>query len=117
MANFIEQMVDGKKEYRAQQKRVNSLPEDYRFVMGKIQQYIWGFASGDGTDMLKVQDGLIELFESSAAEGRFVLDVTGDDVAAFCNALLRDAKLWTDDYRERLNRDIAKKLGKKEAPQ
>jgi len=116
MPNFIENMVGAKKEYWAQQARINTLPEDYRFVMGKIQQYIWGFASGDGTDMLQVQEGLIELFESSAAEGRFVLDVTGEDVAEFCNALLRDAKLWTDNYREKLNRDILKKLGKAVPP-
>ncbi|MDL2293727.1 DUF1048 domain-containing protein [Ruminococcaceae bacterium OttesenSCG-928-D13] len=116
MPNFIEQMVGAKKEYWAHQERIRALPEDYRFVMGKIQQYIWGFASGDGTDMLRVQDGLIDLFETSAAEGRFVLDLTGEDVAAFCNDLLREAKLWTDDYRERLNRDIMKKLGRKEPP-
>lgn len=114
MPNFIESMVGAKKEYRAQQERIKALPADYRFVMGKIQQYIWGFASGDGTDMLQVQQGVIELFEASAAEGRFVLDVTGEDVAEFCSGLLRDAKLWTDNYRKRLNRDIAKKLGKEE---
>ena len=44
-----------------------------------------------------------------------MLDVTVEDVAAFCNALLRDAKLWTDNYLERLNRDIMKKLGKRDA--
>lgn len=117
MPNFIENIVDIKKESREQQARIAALPEDYRFVMEKIQQYIWGFASGDGSDMLKVQDGLLELFETSAAEDRFVLDVTGEDVAEFCNGLLRNAKLWTDSYRERLNRDIMKKLGRKEPSQ
>ena len=67
MPNFIENMVGLKKTSREQQERIKALPEDYQFVMERIQQYIWGFASGDGSEMLKVQDGVIELFETSAA--------------------------------------------------
>jgi DNA-binding ferritin-like protein (Dps family) len=109
---LIRKMIGDKKEYKVQMARVEALPEDYRFVFKKIQGYMWNFASGDGSDMLKIQYELIELFESSAADGKHVLDVTGDDVVGFCDELLRDAKKWTDNYRKKLNRDMMNKFGK-----
>lgn len=63
--------------------------------------------------MLKIQYDLIDLFESSAAEGKHVLDVTGEDVVGFCDELLRDTKKWTDNFRKKLNRDIMNKYGKR----
>ncbi|MPM78645.1 hypothetical protein SDC9_125656 [bioreactor metagenome] len=64
--------------------------------------------------MMKIHYDLIELFESGAAEGRHVLEITGYDVAAFCDELLRSASTYTENRREALNRDILKKLGKGE---
>ena len=107
MLELIQRLMDEKKEYRCQLARVEKLPEDYRFVFEKIHDYIWSFADGDGSDMLETQGELILLFEESAAEGRHVLEVTGKDVAAFCDELLRDTKKWTDAPRNRLNRKIA----------
>lgn len=112
MLELIKKMIGDKKEYREQMARVEALPEDYRFVFEKIQGYLWSFAGGDGSDMLKLQYELIELFEISAADGKQVLDVTGEDVAGFCDELLHDTKKWTDHYRKRLNRNIRNKVGK-----
>jgi DNA-binding ferritin-like protein (Dps family) len=105
-------IMEDKREYKRQMARVDALPEDYQFVYKKIQGYMWNFAGGDGLDMLKTQYDLIELFEQGAADGRPVLAVTGEDVVAFCDELLRDTKMWTDNYRNRLNREILGKLGK-----
>jgi DNA-binding ferritin-like protein (Dps family) len=112
MFELIKKMIGDKKEYKEQMARVEALPEDYRFVFTKIQGYMWSFAVGDGSDMLKIQYELIELFEASAADGKFVLDVTGEDVAGFCDELIRGAKMWTDNFRNKLNRDLTSKLGK-----
>lgn len=114
MLKRIKKLAKDKKEFRQMTKRMHTLPADYQFVYDKMQNYMWSFASGDGYDMLKIQYGLIELFEQSAAEGRHVLDVTGEDVVGFCDELIRDSKLWTNDMRDKLNRDIMKKLGKGE---
>lgn len=111
MLEFIKKMVGEKKEYREQVARTEALPADYRFVLEKIQGYMWGFAAGDGSDMLHMQGDLIGLFEESAAEGKDVLAVTGEDVIGFCDELLRGARTWTDRYRQKLNSDIRKKLG------
>jgi len=112
MANFIKQMIEDKKEYKKQMERVAALPEEYQFVFQKMQWYMWSFAGGTGHDMMKIQDDLIELFEANAADGKHVLDVTGEDVVAFCDELLRDAQKWSDIYRIKLNRDIAEKSKK-----
>lgn len=112
MGNIIKKMQNDKKEYRKQMARVRELPEDYRFVFGKIQNYMWNFAGGSGFDMLKTQYDLIDLFESGAAQGRHVLDVTGEDVAGFCDELMRENKLWTDSVRSRLNRRMYRKFAK-----
>lgn len=114
MLDIFKKLVGDKKEYREMMARVKALPEDYQFVFEKIQGYMWTFAAGDGYDMLKVQYDLIDLFEEGAAEGKPVLDVTGEDVAAFSDELLRGARTYTEDRREKLNREILKKLGKKD---
>ena len=63
--------------------RVKDLPKDYQYVLKKIQKHMWQFATGSGYDMMDVQYGLIDLFEEGAANGKSVLEVTGEDVAAF----------------------------------
>lgn len=108
---IIKQIRDSKEEYRRQMARVNELLSDYQFVYKKISDYIWGFAGGTGKDMLQTQYDLIDLFEDGAAKGKHVLDVTGEDVASFCDGLIRDNMLWTVKLRERLNYKINKKLG------
>ncbi len=111
MIKRIQKMIGDKKEYKEQMARIEAMPEDYRFVFEKMQGYMWSFAGGDGSDMLKTQQELIELFETSAAEGKHVLEVTGEDVAGFCDEFIRDTKKWTDNYREKLNRNLLNKFG------
>lgn len=92
MKKFIELIVgdlESKKEYKVFMKKVNSLPKDYAFVFKKIQKYMWNFGYGFGEEIIN----LYELFEASAAEGKHVLDVTGEDVAAFADELMAVSKL------------------------
>lgn len=112
MIKFIKKMVNDKKEYKEQMKRVEALPKDYRFVFKKMHEYMWSFAGGDGSNMLKTQLELIELFESKALEGKHVFEVTGEDVVGFYDEFMRDTKKWTDKYCERLNESIAKEISR-----
>nr|WP_141501123.1 DUF1048 domain-containing protein [Paenibacillus luteus] len=112
MLELIKKMIGDKKEYKAQMTRIETLPEDYQFVFEKIHGYMWSFAVGDGSDMLKIQHEMIELFEASAADGKNVLDVTGEDVAGFCDEFLRDTRKWTDNFRNKLNSDLRNKFGR-----
>lgn len=114
MIDILKKLVGDKKEYREMMARVKALPEDYRFVYEKIQKYMWSYAAGDGYDMLKVQYDLIDLFEAGAADGKDVLEITGEDVAAFCDELLQNARTYMNDWRHKLNKEIHDKLGTKE---
>lgn len=116
MLEFFKKVVGDKKEYKQQMARVKALPEDYQFVFEKIQRYMWNFAAGDGYDMLKIQYELIDLLEAGVVEDRQVLEITGEDVAAFCDELLLNAKTYTENWREKLNHDIMKKFGKGTIP-
>lgn len=108
----IKKIIESKREYKQQMARVEALPKDYQYVFKKIQGHMWNFAAGDGYDMLKLHYELIDLFEAGAAEGKQVLEITGEDVAEFCDELLRNARTYTENWREKLNRDIMKKFGK-----
>lgn len=108
----IKKIIKSKREYKRQMARVETLPNDYQYVFKKIQNHMWMFAAGSGYDMLKIHYDLIELFEEGAANGQHVLEITGEDVAAFCEDLLRNATTYTENWRESLNRDILRKLGK-----
>jgi len=108
----IKKIIKSKREYKQQMARVEALPKDYQYVFKKIQSHMWMFAAGSGYDMMKIHYDLIELFEAGVADGKHVLEITGEDVASFCDELLRSARTYTEDWREALNRDILKKIGK-----
>jgi len=114
---YLKRVRHEKREFNQMQERVKALPEDYRYVYHKIQSYVWGNSwrlggDVDGMDMLPILADLLNLFETGVVEGKRVLDITGDDVAEFCDELLRNAKNSTVNWHEALNRDIRKQLGK-----
>lgn len=109
----IKKMIKEKRDYKHQMPRVEAMPEDYKFVFKKIQSYMWKFTAGAGYDMMEMHNDLVELFESGIANRKKVLEVTGDDVAAFCEELLLNCKTYTENWRDKLNREIHEKLGNK----
>lgn len=110
MDNFLKKILGDKKEWRSMEARADALPSDYRIVYGEIKKYMWRFTAGDGMDIVAILKYLLGLFETGAADGRRALEVTGQDVAGFCDELLRNAKTYTENWREALNRDVMKKL-------
>lgn len=107
----INKIKKSKREYKQQMQRVKALPEDYQYVFKKIQNHMWQFAAGSGYDMLEVHYGLIDLFEEGAADGKSVLEVTGVDVAAFVDELLKNARTYPEDWKTKLNHEIKNKIG------
>lgn len=112
MRELLKKLIGDKKEYKEMMAREKLLPKEYRFVFERIQKYMWNFAAGDGYDMMKIHYELIELFEDGVSNGKSVLEITGEDVASFCDELLINARTYTDKWREDLNRDILSKLSK-----
>lgn len=112
----IQDIIEGKKEWRAHMARVKALPPEYQIVYKEIQKYLFrvgpvGMADGltDGTDLFS---GIADLFEEGAASGKGVLEVTGRDVAAFCDDLIRDSKTNADILQESVNQEVNKAMKK-----
>lgn len=108
---YFRYVAEEKRRYRQTEARAKALPKEYGFVYHKIQHYMWSHAGGDGMGMIPILADLLELFEAGAADGKPVLEMTGSDVAAFCDELLSNTKTWTAKWHEALNRDIRKRLG------
>jgi DNA-binding ferritin-like protein (Dps family) len=109
MNDFLKKILGDKKEWKAMEARAKALPKDYQIVYDEIKQYIWKSSAQGSIDIFK---GLLDLFEEGVANGRSALEITGGDVAAFCDELSPGAKMYADRWREELNHGIAKKLGK-----
>ncbi|MCK9861822.1 DUF1048 domain-containing protein [Paenibacillus sp. ATY16] len=88
----IRDIIEGKKEWRAHVARIKALPRDYQIVYKEIQKYLFKVGPVELTDWMGVLSGIIDLFEEGAALGKGVLEVTGSDVAAFCDDLIKNLK-------------------------
>ncbi|MFE3193145.1 DUF1048 domain-containing protein [Nocardia sp. NPDC059240] len=87
----IRDIIEGKREWRAHMARVDALPPDYRIVYKEIQKY---FFKVGAVELVELGDGnllseLVDFFEEGIADGKGVRELLGDDVAAFCDDLLR----------------------------
>jgi DNA-binding ferritin-like protein (Dps family) len=107
----IRRFIREKREWREHVRRLDALPADYRFTVKQIEKFMWTFAAD--AQMVQVLDEILELFEQGAAQGRTVLDVTGDDVAAFCQSVLTEiqAHTWTGKRAQDLNRAVHRRVG------
>ncbi|MEV4604115.1 DUF1048 domain-containing protein [Amycolatopsis sp. NPDC049253] len=44
--------------------------------------------------------GIVDFFEEGVAAGKGVLELIGDDIAAFCDDLIKDPRTYADIYQE-----------------
>ena len=113
MSNFMTKLFGDKKESKAMEAQANALPRDHGIVYDEIKSYMWRFTSGDGMDIVAVLKDVLAEFEAGAAKGRNALEVTGEDVAAFCDERLGGTNPYEgylQKVRASLNADVKKKL-------
>ncbi|MEV6035356.1 DUF1048 domain-containing protein [Nonomuraea sp. NPDC052116] len=98
----IQDIIEGKKQWRAHMARVKALPPDYQIVYKEIQKY---FFKVGPTDLLDgpLLSGIVDFFEEGVAAGKGVLELIGDDVAAFCDDLIKDSRTFADIYQESIS--------------
>ncbi|WP_106767627.1 DUF1048 domain-containing protein [Paenibacillus faecalis] len=112
--NFWEKITgnDMTKEFKAFELRVKKLPADYQAAWEKVNAYLWQHSDFTGRNLMPIFEGVISLFEETAADGQRVQDVLSDDIRSFCSALASEAgaKSYRDKWRDQLNHNIAKKL-------
>jgi len=114
--NLLEKATgsDMTKKMKTFDVRAKKLPADYQAAWEKIKANLWSHTDFTGRNLMPILDGVLGLFEESSADGQSVQEVLGDDMKAFCSALVGEdgAKSFRDKWRKQLNNNIAKKLGK-----
>ena len=87
----IQDIIEGKKQWRAHLARVRALPPDYQIVYKEIQRYLFKAGPADLPDG-RLLSGIVDFFEEGVAAGKGVLELIGSDVAAFCDDLAGDSR-------------------------
>lgn len=108
----IQDAIEGKRKWRAHMARVKALPQDYQIVYKEIQNYLFKVGPVELTDGTDLLSGIVDLFEEGAASGKGVLEVTGNDVAAFCDDLIKDSKTYADIVQESVDQEVGKAMKK-----
>ena len=87
----IQDVIEGKKQLRAHMARVKALPPDYQIVYKEMQRYLFKVGLIDVADG-RLLSGIVDFFEEGVTAGKGVLELIGDDVAAFCDDLVKDSR-------------------------
>ncbi|MCX4580122.1 DUF1048 domain-containing protein [Streptomyces sp. NBC_01571] len=95
----VQDIIEGKKQWRAHLARVKALPPDYQIVYKEMQKYLFKVGPVSLADG-PLLSGIVDFFEEGVAAGKGVLALIGTDVAAFCDDLIKDSPTYADAYQE-----------------
>ena len=114
--NFREAITgsDLTREWKAFDARAEALPADYRTAWAQIKVHLSPYSDFTGRNLTPILGGALGLLEETAADGQSVHEVLGDDIEGFCAALVggEGARSYRDRWREQLNSNVARKLGR-----
>ena len=98
----IHDIIEGKKQWRAHLARVKALPADYQIVYKEMQRYLFKVGPVDLFDG-GLLSRIVDFFEEGVAAGKGVVELIGNDVAAFCDDLIKDSRTYADIYQESIS--------------
>jgi DNA-binding ferritin-like protein (Dps family) len=103
----IQDIIEGKKQWRAHMARVKALPPDYQIVYKEMQRYLFKVGPIDllGGSLLSE---IVDFFEEGAGAGKGVLELIGNDIAAFCDDLVKDSPTYAEIYQESVSGEPGK---------
>ncbi|WP_433194371.1 DUF1048 domain-containing protein [Nocardia sp. CA-107356] len=114
--NFWETITgnDLTREYKAFEARAEALPAEYQAAWEEIKIHLFPYSGFTGRNLMPILDGTLGLLEETASDGQSVHEALGDDIKGFCAAIAGEegAKSYRDKWREQLNKNVAKKLGR-----
>jgi DNA-binding ferritin-like protein (Dps family) len=102
--NFWETVTgsDLTREWKAFEARAGALPTDYRVAWEQIKVHLFPYRGFTGRNLMPILDGalglleetagIVDFFEEGVAAGKGVLELIGNDVAAFCDDLVKDSR-------------------------
>jgi DNA-binding ferritin-like protein (Dps family) len=102
------------REYEAFEVRAKALPDEYQAAWEQIKSQLLPYGSFTGRNLMPILDAALGLLEEASADGQTVHEVLGDDIPGFCAALAggQGSRTYRDRWREQLNRNVARKLGR-----
>ncbi|WP_433522627.1 DUF1048 domain-containing protein [Nocardia pseudovaccinii] len=101
----IRDIIEGKREWRAHMARVKALPPDYQIVYKEIQKYFFKIGPVELVDG-SLLSGILDFFEEGVAADKGVMELIGDDVAAFCDDLIKDSPTYAAIYQESVRKEV-----------
>lgn len=101
-------------QWTAFEARAAALPADHQAAWEQIKGNLFPHAGFTGRNLIPIVDAALGLLEQASADGQSAHDVLGDDIPGFCMALAggEGAQTYRDRWREQLNRNVARKLGR-----
>ena len=108
----LEKMVQDKKEWRAQMKRVKKMPKDYQIVYKEVERYLFSFAAGTGMDTIAGIYQLVDFLEEGATNQIPVLEYVGTDVGQFAENYRQSlaTKSWVEEVKQKTQQNVDRKL-------
>ena len=102
------------REWKAFEVRAAALPADHRGAWEQIKAHLFPYADFTGRNLMPILDAALGLLEEASADGQSIHEVLGDDIPGFCAALAggQGARTYRDRWREQLNKNVARKLGR-----
>lgn len=94
----IRDIIEGKRQWRAHLARVKALPADYQIVYLEMQKYFFKVGPVDLSEGNLLAE-IVDFFEEGAASGKGVIELIGDDVAAFADGLIKDSRTYAEIYQ------------------
>lgn len=101
--------LEEKKRYRQYKARAAALPQSYRVAIDGVERYLTYYGGiSVGSELVRMFDDLIALFEQAAADGTPIRAIVGDDPVEFVEAFLANYAdgQWINKERRRLNEAI-----------
>ncbi|RJL35622.1 DUF1048 domain-containing protein [Bailinhaonella thermotolerans] len=102
------------REWQEFEVRAAALPAGHRAAWEEIKGHILSYSDFTGRNLMPILDSALGLLEETASDGLDIHEVLGDDIGGFCAALAggEGARTFRDRWREQLNRNVARKLGR-----
>lgn len=103
---MVKKIITDKQAWIRINKRVHKMPRDYRYVYKQMQRYIFKTATLNGDDVLEIFDEIVSLLEQGITNNQHILDVTGRDVAHFCDVITADKPSYLDEVTLDIERSL-----------
>jgi DNA-binding ferritin-like protein (Dps family) len=104
ISKFTAKVIGDKRRWREYKARVRRLPPNYAVAVDAIEHYLMHFGVEDADSAAALFEAIADLFEQSAADGKTIREVVGENPLEFIEALLRNypEQKWRSREQQRL---------------